>query len=317
MGRLFLLLLLPIQALAQPVIGYLGADSAERSAPRLAPFKRGLAELNFVEGRNVKIEYRWANGDDARLPALAAELVRQPVDVVVVPGSVAAVSAAKKATSRIPIVFLVGVDPVATGLVRGLSHPGGNATGVTSLNTDSGPRRLQLLRELVPAMKSFAVLVDPTSPKTSESLVNDLQVAAHAQRLQLKVVRAANEQDLAVVFENLAREGVGGLIIANDPFFLTRGAELAALAMRHRIPAIHSAPEFAEAGGLISYAGSYAESNRIVGIYTGRVLRGDKPSDLPVQQPAKMELTINAKAARALSLTVPAAALARADRVIK
>ena len=317
MWRLFLLLLLPVQALAQPVIGYLGADSPERSAPRLAPFKRGLAELNFVEGRNVKIEYRWANGDDAKLPALAAELVHRPVDVVVVPGSVAAVSAAKKATSTIPIVFLVGVDPVATGLVRGMSHPGGNATGVTSLNTDTGPRRLQLLRELVPAMKSFAVLVDPTSPKTNESLVNDLQVAAHAQRLQLKVVRAASEQDLAVVFENLAREGVDGLIIANDTFFLTRGAELAALAMRHGIPAIASAPEFAEAGGLISYAGSYVESNRIVGIYTGRVLRGDKPSDLPVQQPAKMELTINARAAKALSLVVPAAALARADRVIQ
>jgi putative ABC transport system substrate-binding protein len=317
MGRLFLLLFFPIQALAQPVIGYLGADSPERSAPRLAPFKRGLAELNFVEGRNVRIEYRWANGDDAKLPALAAELVGRPVDVVVVPGSVAAVSAAKKATSKIPIVFLVGVDPVATGLVRGMSHPGGNATGVTSLNTDSGPRRLQFLRELVPAMKSFAVLVDPTSPKTNENLVNDLQVAAHAQRLQLKVVRAATEQDLAVVFENLARERVDGLIIANDTFFLTRGAALAALAMRHGIPAIASAAEFAEAGGLISYAGSYAESNRIVGIYTGRVLRGDKPSDLPVQQPAKMELTINAKAAKALSLVVPAAALARADRVIQ
>ena len=317
MGRLFLLLFLPIQALAQPVIGYLGADSPERSAPRLAPFKRGLAELNFVEGRNVRIEYRWASGDDAKLPALAAELVARPVDVVVVAGSVAAVSAAKKATSTIPIVFLVGVDPVATGLVRGMSHPGGNATGVTSLNTDSGPRRLQLLRELVPAMKSFAVLVDPGTPKTNENLVNDLQVAAHAQRLQLKVVRAATQQDLAVVFENLAREGVDGLIIANDTFFLTRGAELAALAMRHDIPAIASAAEFAEAGGLISYAGSYAESNRIVGIYTGRVLRGDKPSDLPVQQPAKMELTINARAAKALSLVVPAAALARADRVIQ
>ena len=317
MARLFLLLFIPLQAFAQPVIGYLGADSPERSAPRLAPFKRGLAELSFVEGRNVRIEYRWANGDEARLPALAAELVRRPVDVVVVPGSVAAVSAAKQASATIPIVFLVGVDPVATGIVRGLSHPGGNATGVTSLNTDNGPRRLQLLRELVPAMKSFAVLVDPSSPKTHENLVNDLQVAAHAQRLPLKVVRAASEPDLAVVFENLARERVGGLVIANDAFFLTRGAQLAALALRHRIAAIHSAREFAEAGGLISYGGSYEESNRIVGIYAGRVLRGEKPSDLPVQQPAKMELTLNAKTAQALGLAVPAAALARADRVIK
>lgn len=312
-----LLFLLPACALAQPVIGYLGADSPERFVTRLAAFRQGLAELNFVEGRNVKIEFRWARGDLARLPELAAELVRRPVDVLVVPGSVTAVAAAKKATSTIPIVFLVGVDPVATGIVRGMSHPGGNATGVTSLNTDSGPRRLQLLREMVPGMRTFAVLVNPTNPRTTESLVNDLQVAAHAQRLQLKVVSAATEQDLGVVFENLGREGIGALIIANDTFFLTRGPELAALALRQKIPAIHSAPEFAEAGGLMSYAGSYEESNRIVGIYAGRVLRGDKPADLPVQQPAKMELVINAKTAKALGLVVPAAALSRAARVIK
>jgi putative ABC transport system substrate-binding protein len=314
---LLMVLMLPAVALAQPMIGYLGADSPERFASRLEAFKRGLAELNFVEGRNVKIEYRWAKGDNAKLPELAAELVRRPVDVLVVPGSVAAVAAAKKATSTIPIVFLVGVDPVATGIVRGMSHPGGNATGVTSLNTDTGPKRLQLVRELVPGMKNFAVLINPTNPKTTENLVNDLQVAAHAQRLQLKVVSAATEQDLAVVFENLGRERVGALIIANDTFFLTRGPELAALALRHRIPAIHSAPEFVDAGGLMSYAGSYEESNRIVGIYTGRVLRGDRPSDLPVQQPAKMELAINANTAKALGLSVPASALARADRVIQ
>ena len=315
--RLLLLVLLPLSAVAQPVVGYLGAESPERFAERLEAFKRGLAELNFVEGRNVAIEYRWAKGDSARLPELAAELVRRPVDVLVVPGSVAAVVAAKKATSTIPIVFLVNVDPVANGLVRGMSHPAGNATGVTSLNTETGPKRLQLLRELAPDMRSFAILINPANPKTVESVVNDLQVAAHAQRLQFKVVTAASEPDLAVVFENLARAQVRGLIIANDTFFLTRAKELGALALRYRIPAIHSAPEFAEAGGLMSYAGSYDESHRLVGVYTGRVLRGDKPADLPVQQPSKMELAINVTTAKALGLTVPAAALARADRVIK
>lgn len=299
------------------MIGYLGAESPERFASRLAAFKRGLAELDFVDGRNVLIEYRWARGDNAKLPELAAELVRRPVNVLVVPGSVAAVFAAKKATTTLPIIFLVGVDPVAAGLVRGMSHPGGNATGVTSLNTDTGPKRLQLLRELAPGMKSFAILINSTNPRTAESVVNDLQVAAHAQRLQFKVVNAATEQDLGIVFESLARERIGGLIIANDTFFLTRGKELGALALRHKIPAIHSAPEFADGGGLMSYAGSYEESHRIVGVYAGRVLRGDRPSDLPVQQPAKMELTINARSAKALGLSIPSSALARADRVIK
>jgi putative tryptophan/tyrosine transport system substrate-binding protein len=265
----------------------------------------------------VVIEYRWANGDYAKLPELAAELVRRPVNVLVAPGSVPAAFAAKKATSTIPIVFIVGVDPVTTGLVRGMSHPGGNATGITTLNTETGPKRLQLLRELVPGMKSFAILVNPMNPKTAETLVNDLQVAAHAQRLQLKVVSATTEQDLTVVFENLARERIGGLVIANDTYFLTRGPLLARLALKHKIPAIHSAPDFVDAGGLMSYSGSFTESNRILGVYTGRVLRGEKPSDLPVQQPNKMELAINAKAAKALGLTVPPSALAGADRVIR
>jgi putative ABC transport system substrate-binding protein len=316
---LLLALALAAPALAQrmPVIGYLGAESPERFASRLEAFKRGLAELNFVEGRNVAIEYRWANGDYDKLPALATELARRPVNVLVAPGSVPAVLAAKNATSSIPIVFIVGVDPVATGLVRGMSHPGGNATGVTTLNTETGPKRLQLLRELVPDMKAFAILINPANPKTAETLVNNLQVAAHAQRLQFKVVSASTEQDLGVVFENLARERIGGVIIANDTYFLTRGRELAALALRYKVPAIHSAPDFVDAGGLMSYAGSFAEANRILGTYAGRVLRGEKPSDLPVQQPNKMELAINAKTAKALGLTIPAAALAGADRVIR
>ena len=222
-GRLFLLLLFPIQALAQPVIGYLGAESPERFASRVEAFKRGLAELDFVEGRNVAIEYRWADGDSGRLPELAAQLVGRKVSVLVAPGSAAAALAAKNATSKIPIVFLVGVDPVATGLVRSMSHPGGNATGIASLNSEMGPKRLQLLREVVPGMKSFAILINPSNAANAAAVINDLQVAAHAQRLGFQVVSAASEEDLAVVFENLAREKIGGLIIANDTFLVNRG----------------------------------------------------------------------------------------------
>lgn len=315
-------LLLPAVAFAAiaqpaPVIGYLGPESPELFASRLAAFKRGLAETNYAEARNVNIEYRWAYGDNARLPALAAELVARKVSVLVATGSAAGALAAKKASSTIPIVFEVGVDPVASGLVHSMNRPGGNATGVTSLNTGLGPKRLQLLRELVPGMKSFALLVNPTNPSNAEAMIDDLQVAAHAQRLQFRIVRAATESDLTVVFENLARERVDALVLANDTFFVHRSKEIAALALRHKIPAIHQPPEFVAAGGLVSYAGSFQESHRLAGIYTGRVLRGDKPADLPVQQVNKMELFVNAKTARALGLTVPRSIISRADRVIE
>ncbi len=300
-----------------PVIGYLGAESAERFASRLEAFKRGLAEMNYAEGRNVAIEYRWANGDNARLPELAADLVRRQVSVVVAPGSAASALAAKKATSTIPIVFGVGTDPVAAGLVRTMNRPGGNATGVTTGNTELAPRRLQLLRELVPQATKFALLVNPANEKSAEGTIDNLQVASHAQRLQFQVVRAANEQDLAVVLENLARQRIGGLIIAADTFFENHSNELAALALRNRIPAIHSAPEFVAAGGLISYAGSVEESYRLTGVYAGRILRGEKPPDLPVLQVSKMQLFVNLKTAKALGLTVPQSMLARADGVIE
>jgi putative ABC transport system substrate-binding protein len=276
-----------------------------------------LAETNYAEGRNVAIEYRWANGDNARLPALAAELVARKVTVLVAPGSAAAAIAAKKATATIPIVFEVGIDPVEGGLVHSMNRPGGNATGVTSLNTGLGPKRLQILRDLVPGLTSFALLVNPTNPKNAEQMVDDLQVAAHAARLQFQVLRAASESDLAVVFENLTRQRIGGLVVANDTFFVHRAKEIAQLALRYRIPAIHQPPEFVEAGGLAAYAGSYEESHRLAGVYTGRILRGEKPADLPVQQVRKMELSINAKTARALDLAVPPAVLSRADRVIR
>jgi ABC-type uncharacterized transport system substrate-binding protein len=300
-----------------PVIGYLGAESAERFASRLEAFKRGLAELNYAEGRNVAIEYRWANGDNSRFPELAADLVRRQVRVLVAPGSAAAALAAKKATSSIPVIFGVDVDPIAAGLVRTMNRPGGNATGVATGNTEMAPRRLQLLRELVPQATKFALLVNPTNEKNAEGTIDNLQVASHAQRLQFQVVRAANQQDLAVVFENLSRQRVGGLIIASDPLFVSRSNELAALALRNRIAAIHSAPEFVAAGGLISYAGSVEEAHRLTGVYTGRILRGQKPADLPVQQVSKMQLWVNLKTAKRLGLSVPQAMLVGADGVIE
>jgi putative ABC transport system substrate-binding protein len=300
------------------VIGYLGPQSPQLFASRLAAFRKGLAETNYAEGRNVTIEYRWANGDPSRLPELAAELVARKVNVLVAPGSaVAAVDAARKATSTIPIVFEVGIDPVEAGLVHSMNRPGGNATGVTSLNSGLGPRRLQILRDLVPGLTSFALLVNPANPKNAEPIIDDLQVAAHAQRLQFQVVRAASESDLAVVFENLARQGTGGLVVANDSFFVRRAKDIAQLALRYRIPAIHQPAEFADAGGLAAYAGSFEESHRLAGVYAGRILRGDKPADLPVQQVRKMELSINTTTAKALGLALPAGVLSRADRVIK
>jgi ABC-type uncharacterized transport system substrate-binding protein len=311
---------LPFTAMAQqgtPVIGYLGAESAERFASRLAAFRRGLAEMNYAEGRNVIIEYRWANGDNSRLPELAAELVRKQVSVLAAPGSAPAAFAAKKATAAIPVVFEVGIDPVAGGLVASMSRPGGNATGVTSLNTQVMPKRLELLRELLPRAASFALLVNPTNPKNAEAVTKDLQAFADANRLQLHVVRVATEQDLAAAFETLSRLRVEGLAIANDPFFVHRSKEIAAMAWRKRIPAAHLSWEFVAAGGLISYAGDYEESHRLAGVYAGRVLRGDKPADLPVQQVSKTLLFVNVKTAKALGIAVPSSVLLRADRVIE
>lgn len=316
-GLLLLLFTMPALGQRMPVIGYLGPESPEMFVSRLAAFRRGLAETNYAEGRNVAIEYRWAHGDNSKLPELAAELVAQKVSVLVAPGSAVGALAAKKATQTIPIVFEVGIDPVKRGLVRSMNRPGGNATGVTSLNTGLGPKRLQILRELVPGLGSFALLVNPTNPANAEQIIDDLQVAAHAQRLDFQVVRAATESDLAVVFENLAAHKVGGLVLANDTFFVHRAKEIAELALRYRIPAIHQPPEFVAAGGLASYAGSYEESHRLAGVYTGRILRGEKPADLPVQQVGKMELSVNAKTAKTLGLTVPPSVASRADRVIK
>ena len=299
------------------MIGYLGAETPEIFASRLAAFRDGLADMDYAEGRNVVIEYRWARGDNGRLPELATELVQRKVSVLVAPGSVAAALAAKKATASIPVVFEVGVDPVAAGLVRSMSRPGGNATGVTSQNTQVGPRRLQLLSELVPSARTFALLVNPANPKTAETLTDDLQVTAHAQRVQLQIVRAAGDQDLPVVFENLARQKIGGLVIANDPFFVQRTRELATIALKNRVPAIHPSRDFVAAGGLISYGGKVEQSDRLAGLYTGRILQGDKPAQLPVLQASQLELHVNLKTAKALGITVPQSMLVRADGVIE
>jgi putative tryptophan/tyrosine transport system substrate-binding protein len=299
------------------VIGYLGAETPEIFASRLAAFRDGLADMSYAEGRNVVIEYRWARGDNARLPELATELAQRKVSVLVAPGSVAAALAAKKATTSIPIVFEVGVDPVAAGLVRSMSRPGGNATGVSSQNTQVGPRRLQLLSELVPGARTFALLVNPANPKTAETLTDDLQVTAHAQRVQLQIVRAASDQDLPVVFENLARQKIGGLVIANDPFFVQRTRELATIALKNRVPAIHPSRDFVAAGGLISYGGKVEQSDRLAGVYTGRILQGEKPAQLPVQQASQLELHVNLKTAKALGITVPQSMLLRADGIIE
>ena len=299
-----------------PVIGYLGAETPAAFASRLAALRQGLAEMSYVEGRNVAIEYRWAEGDNGRMPQLAAELVGRKVTLLVTPG-IAAALAAKKASSTIPIVFLTAVNPATSGLVQSMSRPGGNATGFTSLASEMGPRRLQLLRELVPDLKSFALLVNPTDPDDAEAIIDDLQVAAHAQRLQFKVVRAANARDFAPIFENLARQHIGGLVIASDALLVNRAQELGALALRYKIPAIHTPPEFANAGGLASYAGSSEEQHRLAGAYAGRILRGEKPGNLPVLQVRKMQLYVNAKTAKALGLTLSQSILGGADKVIE
>jgi putative ABC transport system substrate-binding protein len=309
----------PLVAQAQqatPVVGYLGAESAGRMALRLRAFLRGLGEAGYVDGRNVTIEYRWAEGHNDRLPVLAADLVARNVNVLAAPGSLASALAAKAATSSIPVVFETGADPVAAGLVASLNRPGANVTGVSSLNAEVGPKRLELLHELVPGIIEFGLLVNPTNPKNAEASTKDLATAASALRLQLRVLNASTEDELAAMFGVMTQIRLGGLVIANETFFANRAERLAALAMRHAIPAVHQR-EFAAAGGLIGYGGDVTRSHGQAGTYVGRILRGEKPADLPVQQVTAVQLVINLKTARALGITVPDTLLARADEVIE
>jgi putative ABC transport system substrate-binding protein len=310
---------LPVVARAQqatmPVIGLLMTTSREANLGRLAAFREGLNRTGYVEMRSVAIEYRWADGKYERLPALAAELVRRRVNVIVAGPGIPAALAAKSATTTIPIVFQSGADPVEAGLVANLAQPGGNMTGVTNLDAKLGPKQLEILHELIPMATSIALLVNPANPAT-EIVSKDMQTAARILGLQLHLVHASTDSDLDMVFAALIQSPAGGLVIAPDPFFGSRIERLAALATRHAVPTIYR-PDFAAAGGLMGMAAPVAEQWRLVGAYTGRILKGDKPGTLPVQQSTKIDLTINMNAAKALGLTVPAALLSRADKVIE
>ena len=301
---------------AMPVIGLLGADSPDVYADRLLAFRRGLKETGYVEGQNLAIEYRWAEGRNDQLPLLAADLARRQVNVIVALGSTPAALAAKAATTTIPIVFFVGADPLQLGLVASLSRPGGNVTGVTSLNSELIAKRVELLHEAVPGATSVALLVNPTNPMLTEPAINDAQAATRRLGLKFDVLYASAERDFDTVFTALARLGTGGLVIHADASFISRSKQLAALSLGHAVPSIFQYRQFVAEGGLMSY-GTPIETYSLTGVYTGRVLRGERPADLPVQQIAKIELIINLKTAKALGLTIPLPLLGRADEAIE
>jgi putative ABC transport system substrate-binding protein len=311
----------PLAARAQKsvlsVIGFLSPEWPDLFADRLMGFQAGLAEVGYVEGQNVRIEYRWAEGRVDRLPALAADLVRSQVNVIVALGSTPAALVAKAATSTIPTVFYVGTDPVKIGLVASLSRPGGNITGVTTLNVQIAAKRLELAHELLPKATVIAALVNPTNPIVAETSERDLVEATRTLGLELHVLRASSEREINDAFSALAGLRANALLIDADALFTGHPKQLAELATRHAIPAIHPARDFVVAGGLMSYGNSPAESYRQAGIYAGRLLKGEKPGDLPVQQATKVNLAINLKTAKALGLSVPNTLIGRADEVIE
>jgi putative ABC transport system substrate-binding protein len=311
----------PVAARAQqpaiPVIGFLSSGSPAAYAHLVRAFRQGLSEAGYVEGRNVTIEYRWADDQNDRLPALAADLASRQVSLIAAPGSTPAALAAKAASTTIPIVFFTGANPVQVGLVASLNRPGGNVTGVTTLNAELEPKRLELLHDLMPTASMIALLVNPTSPILAETTRKDLHTAASTRGLELRVLNASTERDLETVFANVRQLRSGGLVIASDAFFSSQLEQLGALAIRYAVPAVYQFREFAAAGGLMSYGSSLTEPFRQAGIYTGRVLTGEKPADLPVQQVTKVELVINLKTAKALGLTIPLPLLGRADDVIE
>jgi len=303
------------QQKAMPVIAYLGVNPPDPFVPFANAFRQGLSETGYVDGQNVAIEYRWAEGHYDRLPGLAAELVRRNVDLIAA-GSLPAAQAAKSATRTIPIVLVSGGDPVALGLIASLARPGGNLTGVSVMSTELSPKRLELLSELAPLVRVVVLLVNPNNANT-EGNIGELEEAARAKGMQLPVLKASTEDEIAAAFSSLVPLHADALLVVNDPFFISRRNKIVALASQHTVPAIYGFREFVEAGGLISYGTSLVGIWRQLGAYAGRILNGAKPADLPVQQPTKFELVINLKTAAALGLTVPQALLARADEVIE
>jgi ABC-type uncharacterized transport system substrate-binding protein len=304
------------QQKAMPVIGFLGSTSPGPYAPNLAAFRQGLNETGYIEGQNVAIQYRWAEGHNDRLPALAADLVGRRVDVIAARGGTVSALAAKNATSTIPIVFSTGDEPVEIGLVASLARPGGNLTGVSILLDELMPKRLELLSELVPQVGVIALLVNPNNAG-ADRIVRRMQKAASVRGVQLPIVKAGAEGDFEGAFASLRQLDAGALLVSANPFFNSRRDRIVALAAHYAAPAIYEWRQFVTAGGLISYGPNLIAVNRQIGIYVGKILNGAKPADLPVQQPTRFELVVNLKTAQALGLTVPPSILARADEVIE
>jgi putative ABC transport system substrate-binding protein len=303
------------QQSAMPVIGFLGAESPDLFAACLRAFHQGLRETGFVEGRNVAVEYRWAEGQNNRLPALATELARRQVNVIVAGGTPAAL-AAKAASTTVPVVFLVGIDPVDAGLVASLSRPGGNLTGFSLLTSEVTQKRIELLHELLPQATKVAVLINPSTPN-ADTQTKDLQAAAHIFGLELQVAYARTESEFEAAFATISRAQVGGLVIGDALYFSARPQQLAALALRYKVPSVSQYREFAAAGGLMTYGSDLTNGFHSLGVYAARILKGEKSADLPVQQATRIELVINMKTAKALGLTFPLTLLGRADEVIE
>jgi putative tryptophan/tyrosine transport system substrate-binding protein len=303
------------QKKAMPVVGFLNSSNAESSAPLLPAFRDGLKEAGYVEGLNVAIEFAWANGQFDKLPELAEDLVRRPVAIIVASGGAITALAAKGATSTIPIVIMIGDDPVQYGLVTGLAHPGGNITGVTLFMATLTPKRLELLSEVAPAAP-LAVVINPHNPN-AESEAKNARAAAQQLGRELRVVAASNESEIEAAFASIAQQPGAAMMIASDPVFFARREQLLGLAARYAMPAVYFYRGFTLAGGLISYGATITEEYRIAGQYAGRILSGEKPGDLPIVQPSKIELVVNLKTAKSLGLTIPPSILARADEVIE
>jgi putative tryptophan/tyrosine transport system substrate-binding protein len=304
------------QQRAMPVIGFLNAESPQGYARQLAAFLEGLGEAGYEDGHNVAIEYRWAEGQNDRLPAMAADLVRRQVAVIAATTTPAAL-AAKAATTTIPIVFESATDPVRFGLVASLNRPGGNITGVTQTNAEVAPKLLELLHELLPAARIMGLLINPTTPVLAENQSREFLLAAQTLGIDLHVLKASTDGELDAAFAEVVRSHAGGLVVSTDPFFTGRSVQLAALANRYAVPTAYKGREFSTAGGLLSYGTDIAETFRIAGRYTGRVLKGERPAELPVQQTAKVELIINMRTAKALHIDFPLTLLGRADEVIE